>query len=56
MKVYIGQLNPTVGALTANAELIRAAYDAGVQYGSLSRSSRRSMAPSGVAARQKQVR
>jgi NAD+ synthase (glutamine-hydrolysing) len=33
MKVYIGQLNPTVGALSANAELIRGAYDAGVRAG-----------------------
>src|SRR6185503_13161912 len=33
MKVYIGQINPTVGALTANAELIRRAYDEGVQAG-----------------------
>ena len=33
MKVYIGQINSTVGALTANAELIRRAYDEGVQAG-----------------------
>lgn len=33
MRVYIGQLNPTVGALSANAELIRGAYDAGVRAG-----------------------
>ncbi len=33
MKVYIGQINPTVGALAANAELIRGAYDDGVRAG-----------------------
>ncbi len=33
MKVYIGQINSTVGALGANAELIRRAYDEGVQAG-----------------------
>jgi NAD+ synthase (glutamine-hydrolysing) len=33
MKVYIGQINPTVGALSENAELIRGAYDAGVRAG-----------------------
>jgi NAD+ synthase (glutamine-hydrolysing) len=33
MKVYIGQLNTTVGALQANAELIRAAYDDGARAG-----------------------
>jgi NAD+ synthase (glutamine-hydrolysing) len=33
MRVYIAQLNPTVGALSANAEMIRRAYDAGVQSG-----------------------
>ena len=33
MKIYLGQLNPTVGALTANVELIRRAYDQGVQAG-----------------------
>jgi len=33
MKVYIGQINPTVGALAANAELIRRAYDDGVAAG-----------------------
>ena len=33
MKVYIGQINPTVGALAANAELIRRAYDEGVAAG-----------------------
>jgi NAD+ synthetase len=33
MKTFIAQLNPTVGALTANAEMIRSAYDAGVKAG-----------------------
>ncbi|HEY0155864.1 MAG TPA: NAD+ synthase [Thermoanaerobaculia bacterium] len=33
MKVFIGQINTTVGALTANAELIRQAYDDGVRAG-----------------------
>ncbi len=33
MKVYIGQLNTTVGALEANAELIRRVYDDGVRAG-----------------------
>jgi NAD+ synthetase len=33
MKVFIGQLNTTVGALTSNAELIRRAYDDGVRAG-----------------------
>jgi NAD+ synthase (glutamine-hydrolysing) len=33
MKVYIGQINPTVGALSANAESIRREYDAGVAAG-----------------------
>ncbi len=33
MKIYIGQINPTVGALNTNAELIRKAYDDGVQAG-----------------------
>src|SRR6185503_12381509 len=33
MKVYIGQLNPTVGALSSNAEMIRRAYDDGVRAG-----------------------
>ena len=33
MKVYIGQLNPTVGALSSNAEMIRRAYDEGVRAG-----------------------
>ena len=33
MKVYIGQINSTVGALDANAGLIRRAYDEGVRAG-----------------------
>jgi NAD+ synthetase len=33
MKIYLGQINPTVGALAANAELIRRAYDDGVKAG-----------------------
>ena len=33
MKVYIGQINTTVGALSSNAELIRRAYDDGVRAG-----------------------
>jgi len=33
MKVYIGQINTTVGALSANVELIRRAYDDGVRAG-----------------------
>ncbi|HYC90369.1 MAG TPA: NAD+ synthase [Thermoanaerobaculia bacterium] len=33
MKVFIGQINSTVGALTANAELIRRAYAEGVAAG-----------------------
>ena len=33
MKVFIGQINPTVGALAANAELIRRTYDEGVRAG-----------------------
>ena len=33
MKIYIGQINPTVGALQSNAELIRRAYDDGVKAG-----------------------
>ncbi len=33
MKVYIGQLNTTIGALHSNAELIRRAYDEGVRAG-----------------------
>ncbi|PYQ31893.1 MAG: NAD+ synthase [Acidobacteria bacterium] len=33
MKVYIGQINPTIGALSANFDAIRRAYDEGVQAG-----------------------
>ncbi len=33
MKIYIGQINPTVGALNTNAELIRKAYGDGVKAG-----------------------
>jgi NAD+ synthetase len=33
VKVFIGQINPTVGALTANADLIRRTYDEGVRAG-----------------------
>jgi NAD+ synthase (glutamine-hydrolysing) len=33
LKVFIGQLNTTIGALSANAELIRRAYDEGVRAG-----------------------
>jgi NAD+ synthetase len=33
MRVFIGQINSTVGALTANADLIRRAYDQGVKAG-----------------------
>src|SRR5215213_7374436 len=33
MKVYIGQINSTVGALDGNAELIRRAYADGVAAG-----------------------
>lgn len=33
MKIYLGQINPTVGALQANAELIRRTYDDGVKAG-----------------------
>lgn len=33
MKVFIGQINTTVGGLTGNAELIRRAYDEGVRAG-----------------------
>jgi NAD+ synthase (glutamine-hydrolysing) len=33
VKIFIGQINPTVGALRGNAELIRGAYDAGVRAG-----------------------
>jgi NAD+ synthase (glutamine-hydrolysing) len=33
MKIHLGQINPTIGALDSNAELIRGAYDAGVKAG-----------------------
>src|SRR5213075_1887977 len=33
MKIFLGQISPTVGALASNAELIRRAYDDGVQAG-----------------------
>jgi NAD+ synthase (glutamine-hydrolysing) len=33
MKIHIGQINPTIGAIRANAELIRQAYAAGVAGG-----------------------
>jgi NAD+ synthetase len=33
MKIYLGQINPTIGALQANAELIRRTYDDGVKAG-----------------------
>jgi NAD+ synthetase len=33
MKVFIGQINTTVGALSSNAELIRRTYDEGVRAG-----------------------
>ena len=33
MKIYIAQLNPTIGALEANERLIREAYDNGVRAG-----------------------
>jgi NAD+ synthetase len=33
MRIHVGQINPTVGALSANAELIRREYDAGVRNG-----------------------
>ncbi|HYI09804.1 MAG TPA: NAD+ synthase [Thermoanaerobaculia bacterium] len=33
MKVYIGQINSTIGAIASNAELIRRAYDDGVRAG-----------------------
>jgi NAD+ synthase (glutamine-hydrolysing) len=33
VKVYIGQINTTIGALVSNAELIRRAYDDGVRAG-----------------------
>jgi NAD+ synthase (glutamine-hydrolysing) len=33
MKIFIGQINPTVGAISANAELIKKAYEQGVRAG-----------------------
>jgi len=33
VKIFIGQLNPTVGALNSNVELIREAYEEGVRAG-----------------------
>ena len=33
MKIFIGQLNPTVGALSSNMEQIRSAYEKGVRAG-----------------------
>jgi NAD+ synthase (glutamine-hydrolysing) len=33
MKIYIGQINPTVGALSSNADLIHRAYEDGVAAG-----------------------
>ncbi|HEX7152104.1 MAG TPA: NAD+ synthase [Thermoanaerobaculia bacterium] len=33
MRIFIGQINPTVGALASNAELIHRAYDEGVRAG-----------------------
>jgi NAD+ synthase (glutamine-hydrolysing) len=33
VKIFIGQLNPTVGALSSNMELIRGAYEKGVRAG-----------------------
>ncbi|MGZ7080601.1 MAG: NAD+ synthase [Thermoanaerobaculia bacterium] len=33
MKIYIGQINPTVGALTANAEMIERVYKEGTRAG-----------------------
>jgi NAD+ synthase (glutamine-hydrolysing) len=33
MRIWIAQINPTVGALGSNAELIRSAYDEGVKAG-----------------------
>src|SRR6185436_16557861 len=33
MRIYVGQINPTVGALSSNAELIRRTYDDGVRAG-----------------------
>ncbi|HSP15052.1 MAG TPA: NAD+ synthase [Thermoanaerobaculia bacterium] len=33
MKIYVGQLNPTVGALSSNADLIHRTYEEGVRAG-----------------------
>jgi NAD+ synthetase len=33
MKIFLGQINPTIGALQANAELIRRTYEDGVKAG-----------------------
>src|SRR4051812_19212655 len=33
MRIHLGQINPTVGALASNAQLIRRAYDDGVKNG-----------------------
>src|SRR5436305_11400493 len=33
MRIFIGQINPTIGALSSNAELIRRAYEEGVRGG-----------------------
>lgn len=33
MRIYIGQINPTVGAIHSNTELIRSTYEAGVKAG-----------------------
>ena len=33
MRIFVGQINPTVGALSSNAELIRKAYEEGVRTG-----------------------
>ena len=33
MKIFIGQINPTIGALNSNAEMIRRCYDNGVRAG-----------------------
>jgi NAD+ synthase (glutamine-hydrolysing) len=33
MRIFIGQINPTIGALSSNAELIRRAYEEGIRGG-----------------------
>ena len=33
MKIYIGQLNPTVGAIASNVAMIRRTYEEGVRAG-----------------------